>query len=105
MSSSTISTRPAETVSSLAPIAGEQLERRLEEPLHQDRFAPPARFVATERINEASLHARAELDPEGRAGVGAIDPSPPPRAHRLMAGSNAKQGDRARARGLVARAL
>ena len=42
MSSSTISTHAAEKVSSLAPIAGEQLERRLEELLHQDRFAPPA---------------------------------------------------------------
>ena len=65
MSSSIISTHIAETFSSLPPIAGEQLERRLEELLHQDRFAPPARFVATERVDDASLHARAELDPDG----------------------------------------
>jgi acetyl-CoA synthetase len=63
MSSSTISTHAAETLSSLAPIAGEQLERRLEELLRQDRFAPPPEFVATERMDDVSLHARAELDP------------------------------------------
>ena len=63
MSPSNISTHTAERLSSLAPIAGEKLERRLEELLHQDRFAPPASFVATERVNDASLHARAELDP------------------------------------------
>ena len=63
MSPSTISTQAAETVSSLAPIAGEQLERRLEELLQQDRFAPPARFVASARVNDASLHALVELDP------------------------------------------
>jgi acetyl-CoA synthetase len=45
-------------------LAGEQLERRLEELLHQDRFRPPIGFVATERLNEASLRARAELDPD-----------------------------------------
>ncbi len=46
-----------------APV-GEQLERRLEELLHQDRFAPPAEFVATERVNEASLDVRTELAPD-----------------------------------------
>jgi acetyl-CoA synthetase len=46
-----------------APV-GEQLERRLEELLHQDRFAPPAEFVATERVNDASLDAQAELAPD-----------------------------------------
>ncbi len=64
MSSSTISTQAGETVSSLAPLSGEALERRLEELLHRDRFAPPPTFVATERVNDASLHARAELDPD-----------------------------------------
>ena len=59
------STHAAETFSSSALIAGEQLERRLEELLHQDRFAPPRSFVAAERVNDASLHARAELDPNG----------------------------------------
>ena len=46
------------------PLAGEPLERRLEELLHQDRFAPPVGFIATERVNEASLRAQAELDPD-----------------------------------------
>ncbi|MBV8221014.1 MAG: acetate--CoA ligase [Solirubrobacterales bacterium] len=46
-------------------LAGEQLERRLEELLHQDNFAPPPQFLARERVNEASLHAKAELDPDG----------------------------------------
>jgi len=46
-------------------IAGEQLERRLAELLHQDRFAASTRFVAGERLNDASLHAQAELDPNG----------------------------------------
>lgn len=46
------------------PLEGERLERRLEELLHQDRFPPPLGFLASERVNEASLHARAELDHE-----------------------------------------
>ena len=46
-----------------APV-GEHLERRLEELLHQDRFPPPAEFVATELVNEASLDARTELAPD-----------------------------------------
>jgi acetyl-CoA synthetase len=46
-------------------LAGEDLERRLEELLHQDRFPPPAGFLAGERVNDASLHAQAELDAEG----------------------------------------
>jgi acetyl-CoA synthetase len=45
-------------------LSGEHLERRLEELLHQDRFAPPPRFVANESANDASIHARAELDPD-----------------------------------------
>jgi acetyl-CoA synthetase len=56
---------PPTTTKPLATVpAGEPLERRLEELLHQDRFTPPARFVAEARVNDASLHARAELDPE-----------------------------------------
>jgi acetyl-CoA synthetase len=47
-----------------ALLSGERLERRLEELLHQDRFAPPAHFVAAETVDDASLHARAELDPD-----------------------------------------
>ena len=50
---------------STEPLAGEDLERRLEELLHQDRFAPPPAFLAGERVNEASLRAQAELDTEG----------------------------------------
>jgi hypothetical protein len=34
-----------------APLAGEQLERRLEELLHQDRFEASPQFVAGERVN------------------------------------------------------
>jgi len=47
------------------PLAGEQLERRLEELLHQERFVASAEFLARERVNEASLHAQGELDAEG----------------------------------------
>ena len=46
-------------------IAGDRLERRLAELLHQDRFAASTSFVAGERLNDASLHAQAELDPNG----------------------------------------
>jgi acetyl-CoA synthetase len=45
-------------------LVGEPLERRLEELLHQDFFKPPATFVAEARVNDASLHANAELDPD-----------------------------------------
>ena len=52
-------------IMSTEPLAGEDLERRLEELLRQDRFASPAGFLATERVDEASVRARAELDGEG----------------------------------------
>jgi acetyl-CoA synthetase len=45
-------------------LSGEQLEGRLEELLHQDRFAPPPHFVASQSADDASNHARAELDPD-----------------------------------------
>jgi hypothetical protein len=64
MSSSTISTHARGTASSLTLLSGESLERRLEQLLHQERFAPPAHFVAAESVNDASLNARAELDPD-----------------------------------------
>jgi acetyl-CoA synthetase len=51
------------TAAAVAP-TGEQLERRLEELLHQDVFPPPTPFVAEARGNDAPLHARADLDPE-----------------------------------------
>jgi acetyl-CoA synthetase len=47
------------------PLVGEPLERRLTELLHQDRFTPPPEFVASERVNDASLYAQAELDVDG----------------------------------------
>jgi acetyl-CoA synthetase len=65
MSSSIISTHDRATASLTPRLSGEQLERRLEELLHQDRFAPPPDFVATDLVGDASLHARAELDPDG----------------------------------------
>jgi acetyl-CoA synthetase len=46
-------------------LVGEPLERRLEELLHQDFFKPPATFVTEARVNDASLQANAELDPDG----------------------------------------
>ena len=46
-----------------ALLAGEELERRLEELLGQDRFAPPPGFVTEESVHDASLHATAERDP------------------------------------------
>lgn len=49
---------------STSNLSGEKLERRLEELLHQDRFEPPRDFVATARVNDASVHARSELDPD-----------------------------------------
>jgi acetyl-CoA synthetase len=64
MSSSTTSTHARGRASSLALLAGEQLERRLEALLRQDRFAPPPHFVAAESVNDASPHARADLDPD-----------------------------------------
>ena len=45
-------------------LSGEALERRREALMHQDRFAPPTRIVTAESVNEASLHARAEHDPD-----------------------------------------
>jgi len=45
------------------PLAGERLDRRLEELRHQDRFPPPKGFVSRSRVNDASLHDSAELDP------------------------------------------
>jgi anti-anti-sigma factor len=47
MSSSTISTHGAGRVSSLALLSGEKLEHRLEELLHQERFAPPRSSLPT----------------------------------------------------------
>jgi acetyl-CoA synthetase len=63
MSSSTISRQSAEGPRSSQLLSGEKLERRLAELLHEDRFVPPAPFVAGARVNDASLHAEGELDP------------------------------------------
>ena len=54
---------PTATTATHAP-TGDELERRLAELLHQDVFPPPTPFVAAAGGDEASLHARAALDPE-----------------------------------------
>jgi acetyl-CoA synthetase len=64
MSSSTISTHDTAATPSSALLSGEKLEHRLEELLRQDRFPPQAPFAADARVNDASLHTRAELDPD-----------------------------------------
>ena len=46
-----------------AALSGDQLERRLAELMDQDRFAAPQQFVGRRRINESSLRARSDLDP------------------------------------------
>jgi acetyl-CoA synthetase len=56
---------PPTPVTSAELPAGEQLERKLEELLHRDTFAPPAQFLARERVNEGALDGGAELDPDG----------------------------------------
>jgi acetyl-CoA synthetase len=47
------------------PLAGEQLQERLDVLLKQDRFTPSPQFVDSARIDDDSLHAEAELDPNG----------------------------------------
>jgi acetyl-CoA synthetase len=49
---------------SALPLSGEQLERRLEELLRQERFAPPADFAATAGVRDAAPDAPAERDHE-----------------------------------------
>jgi acetyl-CoA synthetase len=56
---------PQTTVTAAELPAGELLERKLEELLHQDTFAPSTQFLARERVNESALRAQAELDPDG----------------------------------------
>jgi acetyl-CoA synthetase len=63
-SPTTITTHANGTTSSSALLSGDKLERRLTELLHQERFPPPVRFVAGESVNDASLDARAELEPD-----------------------------------------
>jgi hypothetical protein len=62
--------------STRATLSGEQLEGRLEELLHQERFAPPAHFVAAASVGDASLNARAELDPDASQRGGIEAPVP-----------------------------
>ena len=45
-----------------ALLAGEPLERRLEELLEHERFVPPAPFAAVARVTDGSLYERAALD-------------------------------------------
>ena len=61
----TTNTHEAAMARSLELLGGEQLEHRLAELLEQDRFAPPTHFVAAASVDNASLQARAELDPNG----------------------------------------
>jgi acetyl-CoA synthetase len=58
MDPSTATTGPSEL------LVGMQLERRLEELAHQDRFPPPSSFLASERVNDAALKAQAGADLE-----------------------------------------
>jgi acetyl-CoA synthetase len=55
---------PPSRAAEAEPLAGERLEQRLMELTHQDRFAPPARFLATARPDGASLCEQAEPDPD-----------------------------------------
>jgi hypothetical protein len=66
MTSSTIITQASATESSSALLSGEKLEHRLEELLHQERFAPPPQLVASESVDD-SLAAR-----PGRARSGRV---------------------------------
>jgi acetyl-CoA synthetase len=52
----------ATTTEQSGPLTGEPLERRLEELLDQERFAPPASFGDAKRGIAASLQSRADLD-------------------------------------------
>jgi acetyl-CoA synthetase len=46
------------------PLAGEELDRRLEQLLSQDRFAPPPGFATEQSVREMPLHATAAPDPD-----------------------------------------
>jgi acetyl-CoA synthetase len=56
---------PATATGDAGPLAVEQLERRLDDLLHHDRFPPPDLILDRERVNGVYLHARAEVDPDG----------------------------------------
>jgi acetyl-CoA synthetase len=56
---------PAPTASAGELLAGEPLEHRLDELLHQERVTPSPAPAAGERSGDASLHPEAELDPNG----------------------------------------
>ena len=64
MSLSTTTTHDPVTASSSELLSGEKLDRRLAELLHQDRFAPPPQLGAARSVDDAALHAAAELDPD-----------------------------------------
>jgi len=59
-----MSASTTDTAGTAALLAGEQLERRLEELLDQERFTPPAPFAAAARVTDGSLHEQAALDPD-----------------------------------------
>ena len=64
MSLSTTTTHDPVTPSSSELLSGEKLDRRLAELLDQDRFAPPPQLGAARSVDDAALHAAAELDPD-----------------------------------------
>jgi acetyl-CoA synthetase len=64
MTASTTGTGTGARASSQELLAGEQLERRLEELLDQERFTPPAPFAAAARVTDGSLHEQAALEPD-----------------------------------------
>src|SRR4051794_15836396 len=48
-----------------AKLRGEELEHRLEELLHQERFDPPEAFREAALLNDPAVYDEAEQDPEG----------------------------------------
>src|SRR4051812_43092849 len=48
-----------------AKLQGEDLERKLEELLHQERFDPPQAFREAALLNDPAVYDEAERDPEG----------------------------------------
>jgi acetyl-CoA synthetase len=64
MTASTTGTGTGARASSHELLAGEQLERRLEQLLDQERFTPPAPFAAAARVTDGSLHEQAALEPD-----------------------------------------
>ncbi len=60
MSPTTVFVTPEPTTA----VSGDQLERRLAELMHQDRFAAPRPSVGRQGLTESSLRARSDVDPK-----------------------------------------